>query len=67
MLQLFVVLQVVHLQLNISFSRVALLCTGVWWCQNFWMKFIPGHWLGLDNSISWPPHSPDIIPVDFFF
>jgi hypothetical protein len=26
----------------------------------------PGRWVGRDEPIPWPPHSPDITPLDFF-
>ena len=25
-----------------------------------------GRWIGRDGPIAWPPHSPDITPLDFF-
>jgi hypothetical protein len=28
--------------------------------------YFPGRWVGRDELISWPPHSPDIMPLDFF-
>jgi hypothetical protein len=26
----------------------------------------PGPWVGRNGRIRWPPHSPDITPLDFF-
>ena len=26
----------------------------------------PNRWIGLDGPICWPPHSPDLTPLDFF-
>ena len=28
---------------------------------------IPHHWIGRWGSIEWPPRSPDLTPMDFFF
>jgi hypothetical protein len=30
-------------------------------------RTFPDRWIGRDRPISWPPRSPDIIPLDFFF
>ena len=27
----------------------------------------PQHWIGRDGPIAWPPQSPDLTPLDFFF
>ena len=27
----------------------------------------PGRWIGRDGPTPWPPRSPDITPLDFFF
>jgi hypothetical protein len=29
-------------------------------------RTFPGTWIGRDCPMSWPPHSPDITPLDFF-
>jgi hypothetical protein len=33
--------------------------------REFDMDFL-GRWVGRDAQIPWPPHSPDIMPLDFF-
>ncbi|XP_049781100.1 uncharacterized protein LOC126183304 [Schistocerca cancellata] len=35
-------------------------------CQ-FLNETFPGKWIGRDGPIPWPPHSPDITPLDFFY
>lgn len=27
----------------------------------------PQHWIGREDPIDWPPCSPDLTPLDFFF
>ncbi|KZC08948.1 hypothetical protein WN55_11411 [Dufourea novaeangliae] len=29
-------------------------------------ELYPTKWIGREGSVSWPPRSPDIIPLDFF-
>ncbi|PNE09498.1 hypothetical protein B7P43_G00003, partial [Cryptotermes secundus] len=29
-------------------------------------RTFPGRWISRDSPIPWPPHSPDITPLDFF-
>ena len=30
-------------------------------------NILPVHWIGRRGSIDWPPRSPDLTPMDFFF
>ena len=34
--------------------------------REFLNETFPDRWIGRDGPISWPPHSPDITPLDFF-
>ena len=40
-----------------------------WSCnvRYFLDQKMPGRWIGRDGPIPWPPRSPAIIPLDFFF
>ncbi|KAG8274617.1 hypothetical protein J6590_103969 [Homalodisca vitripennis] len=35
--------------------------------RDFLNDRIPGQWIGRDAPIAWPPRSPDLTPLDFFF
>lgn len=30
-------------------------------------NWLPGRWIGRGGTVSWPPRSPDLTPLDFFF
>ena len=34
--------------------------------RQFLNETFPNRWIGRDGFIPWPPHSPDITPLDFF-
>ena len=34
--------------------------------REFLNETFPNRWIGRDGPIPWPPHSPDITPLDFF-
>ena len=34
--------------------------------REFLNETFPDRWIGKDGAIPWPPHSPDITPLDFF-
>ena len=35
--------------------------------RNFLDSTFPGRWIGRRGSVDWPPRSPDLTPLDFFF
>ncbi|GBL80576.1 hypothetical protein AVEN_225266-1 [Araneus ventricosus] len=35
--------------------------------RDFLDETFPDRWSGRDGPTPWPPHSPDITPLDFFF
>ena len=35
--------------------------------RNLLNEHLPGRWIGRRGSIEWPPRSPDLTPLDFFF
>lgn len=37
--------------------------SNVWWLPN---DVFPHMWIGISGPITWPPHSPDLTPLDYF-
>ena len=35
--------------------------------RDYLNEVLPQHWFGRRGSIEWPPRSPDLTPIDFFF
>ena len=35
--------------------------------RDFLDKEFPGRWIGRGGPLAWPPRSPDLSPLDFFF
>jgi hypothetical protein len=68
MLGLFAVPQMAHLQPNVFFQQDG--GTSPHWgltVREYLNKTFPNRWIGRDGPIAWPPRSPDITPLDFFF
>jgi hypothetical protein len=66
MLDLFAVPQMTHLQPNVFFEQDV----PPHWdhiVRQSLNKTFPNRWIWWVGPIPWPPHSPDIIPLDFFF
>ena len=58
--------QLINSEPNIIFQQDgAPLHWGLCVCQ-FLNETFSDRWIGRDGPISWPPHSPDITPLDFF-
>lgn len=67
MLVNFAVPQVEHLQPTIIFQQDG---APPHWSRNvrdYLNETFPNRWIGRDGPIPWPPRSPDITPLDFFF
>jgi hypothetical protein len=69
MLELFAVSQVAHLQPNVFFQQGGAPPHWGLTVRKYLNKTFPNRWIGRgrDGPIPWPPRSPDITPLDFFF
>jgi hypothetical protein len=67
MLELFAVLQIVHLQPNFFFQQDSASPWRGFTVRESLNKTLPTRWIGWDGPIHWSPHSPSVTPLDFFF
>jgi hypothetical protein len=63
----FVYPQVADLQPNIIYQQDGASPHWSLYVRETLTRTFPDRWIGRDGLISWPPRSPDITPLDFFF